>query len=166
MRGGAVVYLSITGLVFTFLLSGTDVDTAIPWVNTVVHELMPLVFVADWLIDPPAQRLTMRQGSVWLIFPFAWITYTLIRGSITELYPYPFLNPDNGGYASVVAYSVGILALMLIVSAVVVWLGNMRKDEPDPPHETSLRRDTRLIRTAQGRITTDVPIGTSVSSFI
>jgi hypothetical protein len=30
VRGGAVVYMSITGIVFTLLLSNTDVDTAIP----------------------------------------------------------------------------------------------------------------------------------------
>ncbi len=62
-RGGAVVYMSITGIVFTLLLSNTDVDTAIPWVNTVVHELMPLVILADWLVTPPATRLPLRQGS-------------------------------------------------------------------------------------------------------
>jgi hypothetical protein len=131
LRGGAVVYMSVTGVVFTLLLAGTDVDTAIPWVNTVVHELMPLVLVADWLIDPPVRRLTMRQGLVWLSFPLAWIVYTLIRGSITELYPYPFLNPANGGYASVAAYSVGIFVLMTGICAVVAWLGN-RRDVEEP----------------------------------
>lgn len=123
-RGAAVVYMSVTGIVFTLLLSNTDVDTAIPWVNTVVHELMPIVIVADWLLDPPADRLTTRQGLLWLTFPLVWLAYTLIRGSLTGLYPYPFLNPANGGYGSVAVYIVAILAVMAIVCWLTVVLGN------------------------------------------
>ncbi len=127
LRGGAVVYMSITGVVFAVLLSGTNVDTAIPWVNSVVHEVMPMVIVADWLLDPPEKRLTFKQGLLWLSYPAAWIVYELIRGSITGRYHYPFLNPANGGYGSVAFYSVAILVFMLIVCAVVVWLGNIRR---------------------------------------
>jgi len=124
VRGAAVVYMTITGIVFTLLLSNTDVDTAIPWVNDVVHSLMPLVIVADWLLDPPADRLTMRQGVLWLSFPSVWIVYTLIRGAAAGWYPYPFLDPANGGYGSVAVYSVAILVLMLLVCWATVVLGN------------------------------------------
>ncbi len=123
-RGGAVVYMSITGIVFTLLLSNTDVDTAIPWVNTVVHELMPLVMISDWLLDPPADRLSVRQGLVWLSFPLVWIVYTLIRGAAVGLYPYPFVDPANGGYTSVVAYCAAILVVMFLDCALVVILAN------------------------------------------
>ena len=129
LRGAGVVYMSVTGVVFTLLLSGVDVDTQLKWVNTVVHELMPLVMVADWLIAPPASRLTLRQGALWLLFPLVWIIYTLIRGAATNWYPYPFLNPANGGYAGVMLYCIGILVFMLVVCAAVVWLGNLRHPE-------------------------------------
>ena len=124
LRGGAVVYMTVTCIVFTLLLSNTDVDTAIPWVNTVVHQLMPLVIVVDWLLDPPVARLTIREGLLWLGYPLVWIVYVLIRGAIVGLYPYPFLNPANGGYPSVGAYCVAILVLMTLVCAAVVALGN------------------------------------------
>jgi hypothetical protein len=124
VRGGAVVYMSITGIVFTLLLSNTDVDTAIPWVNSVVHELMPLVMLADWLITPPLAKLRLGQGMLWLSFPLVWIVYTLIRGAIVNKYPYPFLDPVHGGYASVAVYCAGILIAMVVVSALVVGLAN------------------------------------------
>jgi hypothetical protein len=124
VRGAAVVYMSITGLVFTLLLSNTDVDTAIRWVNTVVHELMPLVLLADWLVTPPSAKLQLRQGLLWLSFPLVWIVYTIIRGAIVNRYPYPFLDPANGGYASVAVYCVAILVAMIVVSAITVGLAN------------------------------------------
>ena len=124
VRGAAVVYMSITGIVFTLLLSNTDVDTAIRWVNTVVHELMPLVILADWSVTPPAVKLQLRQGLLWLSFPLVWIVYTIIRGAIVNRYPYPFLDPANGGYASVAVYCVAILVAMVVVSAITVGLAN------------------------------------------
>ena len=129
--------MTVVGVVFTLLLAGTDVDTAIPWVNTVVHELMPIVIVADWLLDPPAQRISLKQGLLWLSFPLVWILYTLVRGAITGRYPYPFLNPTNGGYASVAAYSVAIFVLLLVVYTVVVWLGNIRSHSSVVPSKAS-----------------------------
>ena len=130
LRGGAVVYMSVTGVVFAALLRGTNVDTAIPWVNSVVHELLPLVILADWLIDPPEARLTYRQGAFWLVFPAAWIIYELIRGAVTGTYHYPFTNPANGGYGTVALTSVVILIFMLLVCAAVVWLANLRTAGP------------------------------------
>jgi hypothetical protein len=124
IRGGAVVYMTVTCVVFTLLLSNTDVDTAIPWVNTVVHQLIPLVMIVDWLLDPPPARLNIRQGLQWLSYPAVWIVYILIRGSIVGLYPYPFLNPANGGYGTVSLYGVGILVLMTLVCAATVAAAN------------------------------------------
>ena len=124
LRGASVVYMAVVGIVFSLLLSNTDVDTALPWVNFVVHELMPIAVVADWLIDPPARRLTMRQGLTWLAFPAVWLAYTLIKGPIVGKYPYPFLDPANGGYGMVAVYCVAILVGMTAFIAVVVWVGN------------------------------------------
>ena len=63
LRGAAVVYMTVTGVVFTLLLSGTDVDTAIPWVNTVVHEAGPLFILADWFVVPPRTRAAHATAS-------------------------------------------------------------------------------------------------------
>lgn len=124
LRGASVVYMAVVGIVFSLLLSNTDVDTALPWVNFVVHELMPIAVVVDWLIDPPARRLTMREGLTWLAFPAIWLAYTLIKGPIVGKYPYPFLDPANGGYGTVAVYGVAILVGMTAFIAVVVWVGN------------------------------------------
>jgi hypothetical protein len=133
VRGGAVVYLVITGIVFSVLLSGTDVDTAIPWVNSVLHEVMPIVIVIDWLLDPPSRALTYREGALWLLYPLAWLAYTLIKGPIADWYPYPFVDPANGGYVSVAVYSIGIFVLGYAICAGVVWIGNLARRGPPEP---------------------------------
>ncbi len=121
----------MTFIVFALLLSNTDVDLAIPWVNSVLHEIIPVVILMDWLIDPPTVRLTRRQGLLWLSFPAAWIVYVLIRGAIVGKYPYPFLDPANGGYATVAVYCVGILILMVAMCVAVVAIGGWARSRHD-----------------------------------
>ncbi len=127
VRGGAVVYMTITGVVFAVLLSGVNVDAQLRWVNDLIHQVFPIVVLADWLLDPPKARVTLRQGVLWLTFPVAWAAYELIRGATSGKYHYPFLNPVNGGYGSVALYVVVISVFTLIVSGVVVWLANARR---------------------------------------
>ncbi len=124
LRGAAVVYLAVTFIVFAVLLSNTDVDLATSWVNTVLHELIPIVVLIDWLVDPPFVRLSMRQVGTWLAFPIGWVVYILIRGALVGKYPYPFLDPANGGYFSVAVYCAGIAVLVIVLAAVIHWLGN------------------------------------------
>src|SRR5580765_7780915 len=102
-RGAATLYMAITGVVFALLLSGhqESLDTHIAWVNFVVHTLMPIVLVADWLLDPPRHRAGWRTAAVWLAYPLVWFAYTLVRGSAEGWYPYPFVDVAQHGYGHV-----------------------------------------------------------------
>ncbi len=122
LRGGATVYLTVTLVVFALLLSGTDVDTAVPWVNTVVHEVFPVVVILDWILLPPLTRVTFSASLVWLAYPVLWLSFTMLRGPAAGWYPYPFLNPANSGYGSVIAYVIAILVFGILLCAVIAAL--------------------------------------------
>ncbi len=124
LRGAAVIYMTITGAVFVLLLSGSN--ESVPWANAVVHYVMPVVIVLDWLIDPPRSRITRGRVSSWLIFPLVYFSYTLIRGAIVGWYPYPFLNVTTKGYGQVLADGVGILIGMIAVGSATLMVGNAR----------------------------------------
>ena len=125
LRGAAVVYMCVTGVVYALLLRDTDVDTAIVWVNAVVHQVMPVVLVLDWLLDPPAARLRMRDALWWLAYPVAWIAYTMLRGPIAGWYPYPFLDPGPGGYAPVLVTIAVVFVAGAVLCLLVAWVGNV-----------------------------------------
>ena len=55
-------------------------------------------------------RLSVRDGLLWLAFPLAWTGVTLVRGALDGWYPYPFLDPANGGYGQVAVIAVAITA--------------------------------------------------------
>lgn len=126
IRGAAVVYLTITGIVYnTLLLNADELGIVVPWVNNVIHRIFPLVVVIDWLVDPPRSRLKLDRTMWWLAFPIVYVAYSLIRGPLVEWYPYPFFDPDKvGGYGGVAAYSVGIALAFVLVTIAVTWVGN------------------------------------------
>lgn len=126
-RGASTLYMIITGIVYALLLSGLEesLQTSVPWVNFVLHYAFPVVVLLDWFIDRPVFKITLKQGLIWLIFPIAYATYSLIRGAMTGWYPYPFLNPIiEGGYIKVAITSlliaVGAYGLTVALTAVPI----------------------------------------------
>ena len=125
VRGASVVYMVIVGIVFTILLRDVDLGSLLPWVNTVLHYIMPVVIVADWLLQPPAAKLTNKHIKYWLLFPSVYLAYSLVRGAIVGFYAYPFLNPSHeGGYTRVGIYCVAILVVFLVTSLLIVALSS------------------------------------------
>lgn len=131
LRGAAVVYLTVTFVVVIAFLSGEDVQLDLQWVDFTLHKFFPVVVLLDWLIDPPTVRLSWRTALVWLAYPLVWVTLTLVRGALDGWYPYPFLDPANGGYPTVAAYFVTILGFFLVIGGAVVALGNIRGRQSD-----------------------------------
>ena len=120
LRGAATFYITITFVVFALFLSGLqeELDTHIAFTNFVVHYLIPVVLLVDWFIDPPRHRLGLRIALAWLAYPLAWFAYTLVRGSSTDWYPYPFVDVTRHGYGGVLARGV-VFVLAFGIGAVV-----------------------------------------------
>lgn len=125
-RGAAAAYLTVTFVVVIALLSNTDVGLGLAWVDFVVHKLFPVIVVLDFLVDPPTVRLSGRDVAAWMVYPLVWLGLTLVRGAADGWYPYPFLNPANGGYGSVAVVSIVITVGFMALAAVYIWIANRR----------------------------------------
>lgn len=124
LRGAAALYLVITGVVYGIALAHYDTPQVIPWVNAVVHKVTPLVFLLDWLLDPPRRPLRLpRAAAVWLAFPVVFLVYSLARGPAAQWYPYPFLDPRGHGYVRVALSCVLVAAAFVVIGAGLCWAG-------------------------------------------
>lgn len=130
-RVAVATYMGITGLVYNLLLRGLAVTGGgdVPsWTNEVMHVVGPVVVVLDWILAPGRRAQPWSRIGVILVFPIAWAAYTLVRGPLVHdqikgrdgWYPYPFLNPDNGGYLAVAGWVVAIALAFAAVAAVLV----------------------------------------------
>ncbi len=128
VRGTAVVCMALVGLVFSVLLRDVDLGHLLPWVNIVLHYIMPVVVVAEWLYQPPQTRLVVTQVWLWLIVPALYLAYSLIRGAVVGFYAYPFFNPAKaGGYGGVALYCIAILLAFVLCCWLLMTGGNKRR---------------------------------------
>jgi hypothetical protein len=101
--------------------------TAVPWDNVVLHYIMPVAMLIDFLIDRPERKIPFKKSLLWLLFPIIYVAYSLIRGTMIGWYPYPFLNPSLKGYGAVGLTVLGLLILALLLIWIITKLPSKRK---------------------------------------
>lgn len=129
LRGGATLFLTVTWLVYLALTRDTDAQLGLtaPWVNVVLHHVLPAAIVAEWFVVPPRAPVRRAAALRWLLYPAAFFLYSMIRGFLTEWYPYPFLQPGlSGGYSGVLASAAVLLVVIGSLALAVAALGNRR----------------------------------------
>ncbi|MFZ0013548.1 MAG: Pr6Pr family membrane protein [Acidimicrobiia bacterium] len=131
-RGAVTVYMTVTGIIYAFVLAPHLADVAVPepWIDWSIHVVGPVAVVLDWLFWRPTVRIPLRALLIWLVFAAAYLAYTVIRGAMAGWYPYPFLDPaESGGNWAVVLWSLVVLAVILGVSFLALWWVN--RSHPD-----------------------------------
>ncbi|WP_406206742.1 Pr6Pr family membrane protein [Kitasatospora sp. NBC_01560] len=132
VRGAVLLCTTVTGLAYGLLQAPYPVDMMVPWVHHVVHQAVPAVVLADWLIDPPERRISRVEAAGWLVFPLLYLAYTLLRGLVVDWYPYRFLDPTiPGGYCRVAGASFLTTGAFALAGAVLLWAGNTLADRRD-----------------------------------
>lgn len=129
IRSAVTVYILAVGIGFVMLLSTIEglVLTAVPWDNVVLHYIIPAAVLVDFLIDRPRRALSFRKSLLWLLFPVAYVVYTLTRGALTGWYPYPFLDPATDGASAVALTVTGLFVLGIVLIAIIVRLSHTGK---------------------------------------
>ena len=131
-RGAVTLYMTTTILIFIVLLSGYPSSelTAVPWDNTVLHYIMPIVVMLDWLIDSPRGGVAFRSALLWLAIPLLYLAYSLIRGPIANWYPYPFIDVLELGYRRVLLNTAGLNLAFLALELLLVAIDRLIRQNP------------------------------------
>ena len=133
VRGAAVMYGVTTFVVYGFLVNSFDnpFDTSRHWTHTVLHQLIPVVLVIDFLIRPFVNRLSWSTAAAWMVYPVAYLAYSLTRGAVIDWYPYDFINPaEAGGWDAVAINVIGVTAGFLTLGLVLVWVSHLYHRRP------------------------------------
>ncbi|GGV06125.1 integral membrane regulator [Streptomyces filipinensis] len=139
VTGATLLYVVVAALVYHLLLahttppfSMTGATTAPPrwhgqWATLqILHTLTPTAALLDLLLLTPAARLHLRQTAAWLLYPLAYLIFSLTRAALLapsdpSRYLYPFLDVAAHGYRSTLANALllglGIYALAVLLVA-------------------------------------------------
>jgi hypothetical protein len=129
---GVVLYIIIVGLVYNTILRGILHLTGLfRLADELLHLVNPILFVAYWLIFIPKQKLKWAQALNWLWYPFIYVIYVLIRGSLTQLYPYPFINAAKFGYSAIMINSLVLLVVFLLLGLLLIYITRKLSSKPN-----------------------------------
>jgi hypothetical protein len=121
-----ILAITVTGLVAHFMLDGGGVFSggAFHPEMLVMHYVVPVGMVADWLLFDEKGRMGWTEPPTWALFPLVYVVYiyVVVLGfgvSVTESsfggsrWPYPFLNIDALGVGGVAVNLVALLVFFV-----------------------------------------------------
>lgn len=120
------VYISITGLVFYFLLSRLYViDGWEARYDHLLHYVMPPAYVLYWLLYIPKGWLHLQMVPRVIVPPLIYGIWTLVHGALSGFYPYPFINAARIGYANVFTHIAEFVLVFALAATVFVFLDRL-----------------------------------------
>lgn len=119
----ATVSMIIVGVVYHALLGDSAVDPrdigyqwpVVP--NLVIHTYAPILIVIDYLVSIKGYKPSWKKAWWVVVYPLAWLAFSLVRGLLDGWWPYWFINPNSEGGV------VGMLTYVLIIAAGFIGLG-------------------------------------------
>ncbi|WP_114750122.1 Pr6Pr family membrane protein [Pleomorphovibrio marinus] len=121
------VYILVVGLVYQIALRPIwDPQGLQKIVDELLHSVMPLMVGLYWWKYTGFIPTPWRNIPKWLIYPFSYLIYVLIRGRYSGFYPYPFLEVSDLGWQGVLINITFIVILFLFLSSLLVGLGNYK----------------------------------------
>lgn len=121
-------------VVYNALLRGTEVlpgepDFGYVWPvppNEILHVWAPIFIVLDFALSITVTKLKFKQVFWILVFPMAWLTFTIIRGLFTDWWAYWFLNPNlEAGVMGVVTFILIIIVFGLVSASISLALNKL-----------------------------------------
>jgi hypothetical protein len=127
-------YAIVVAVVYNALLRGTEVlptdpDYGYVWPvlpNEILHVWAPIFIVLDFALTKTKTQLKFKQIFWVLLFPLAWLVFTIIRGLATDWWAYWFLNPNlEAGVTGVVTFILAIVVFMLVSASISLGLNKL-----------------------------------------
>lgn len=125
VKTAVALYIFIVFVVYNTVLRGIWKPTG--WqlfLDNMLHVAIPILYILYWLCFVTKGKLNWKNGFYWLLFPLAYLVYSLVRGSVVKWYPYPFLNASKLGYGQVSINILIMLFVFLISGSALIAINN------------------------------------------
>nr|WP_303694403.1 Pr6Pr family membrane protein [Brevundimonas subvibrioides] len=120
VRAAVAMYIAVVGLIYHTLLAATwNPQGLLVYVNQVLHTVMPIAFVLDWLLFVPKGRLRWIDPVKWLAYPLLYGLWTVIHGQLVGWYPYWFIDIGALGWERAGVNFAALLAFFLGLGLIV-----------------------------------------------
>jgi hypothetical protein len=132
VSSGIAVSITVVSLAYNLLLRHLWHPQGWQWLaDELLHDVMPLLFILYWWRCVPKGRLRVGHIGLWVIYPLAYFAYSLLRGHVLAVYPYPFIDVEKLGYPQVFINAGGLLLGFVLIALLLIgwdwWQGRRNK---------------------------------------
>ncbi len=125
VQSAVAVYIAIVGMVYSLVLRNLwDPEGLQKIADVILHDAIPVLYLLYWLTfvrkGKDHDSLRFSRVPTWLAYPLLYLVYSLIRGAITGIYLYPFIDAGKLGYPRVGLNAVVLLFAFLGMSLFLV----------------------------------------------
>ena len=127
VSSGIAVSIAVVSLAYNLLLRHLWHPEGWQWLaDELLHDVMPLLFLVYWWSCVPKGRLRVGHIGLWVIYPLVYFAYSLLRGHLLAVYPYPFIDVEKLGYPQVFINAGGSLVGFVVIALLVIGLDRWR----------------------------------------
>ena len=121
VRTAIAGYLIVVGGTYFFFLRHVGNDEGLERVaDQLMHYVTPVLFMIDWLAFVPKGHVPLTIIGSSLIPPIVYGIWTVVHGSRSGWYPYPFLNMKALGYHAAFVNMATVLVVFTTVAVILV----------------------------------------------
>ena len=115
------INIFVVGLLYNLLLrqifSSVDLQRL---ADEILHVVIPLLFIIYWYLFAPKGGLGWKSAFPWLLYPFFYAIFVLLRGASSGFFPYPFIDANTLGFKKVLFNSIGLFIGFFILSQLFI----------------------------------------------
>lgn len=121
------IYIITVGVIYqTILRKPIPLEGLHRVVDDILHLYIPLLMFIYWIVFISSKTINVKTIPYWLIYPAAYLAYTLLRGFFVNFYPYPFVAVNQLGYGKVLFNSAMLVVFFLGLSYLFAAIANWR----------------------------------------
>jgi hypothetical protein len=126
VRLASLLGITITGIVHAIVLAPLyDPEGINAWTNAGEHYASPVMTVLGWLMFGPRPRITSAVVARALLWPVAWMAWILAQGTVTDWYPYEFMDVAEQGYV-IALRNLAVVVLLALAFLLLFWTVDRR----------------------------------------
>lgn len=126
MLTAITLYIAIVGLVYQVILRSTWNPIGLQKLaDELLHSIIPLLTLLYWYLYENKKNLQYRLIVQWALYPLGYLFLILIRGQISNFYPYSFVNVTELGFSKVLINSCWISVLFIGLSLLLIRIGKL-----------------------------------------
>ncbi len=123
VQSAITLYIIIVALIYNFVIRKTWIESFPQlYYNNIFHVFTPLLYVIRWSVYIPKGELKWGESLKWLIFPFMYLFYSLIRGNFVNWYPYGFVDLRVITTSELIRNVILVLFLFLLIGFGLVFV--------------------------------------------